>query len=81
MRIPRDVSGDDLIQALSKIGYSIVRQTGSHVRLAKPTDGQHSITVPKTRALKVGTLSSILRDVAGHMGIGKDDLLRLLWDG
>lgn len=79
MRIPRDISGDELIHALAKVGYGAIRQTGSHVRLAIPTDGQHCVTVPKSHTLKVGTLNSILKDVASHMGISKDDLLRLLW--
>ncbi len=33
MRLPRDLSGSDLAQALRKLGYSITRQTGSHLRL------------------------------------------------
>ncbi|MFO0700552.1 MAG: type II toxin-antitoxin system HicA family toxin [Nitrospira sp.] len=33
MRLPRDLSGNDLAQVLSQLGYSITRQTGSHLRL------------------------------------------------
>lgn len=32
MRLPRDLSGSDLAQALCKLDYSITRQTGSHLR-------------------------------------------------
>jgi len=32
-KIPRDISGRDLAKVLSKYGYEIVRQTGSHIRL------------------------------------------------
>lgn len=33
MKLPRNVSGLQLIKALSRLGYEITRQTGSHVRL------------------------------------------------
>ncbi|WHZ27981.1 MAG: hypothetical protein OJF51_002779 [Nitrospira sp.] len=33
MRLPRDLSGRDLAQTLRKLGYSITRQAGSHLRL------------------------------------------------
>ena len=36
MRLPRDLSGSDLAQSLSKLGYLITRQTGSHLRLTTP---------------------------------------------
>ena len=33
MRLPRDLSGDDLAHALRVFGYYITRQTGRHLRL------------------------------------------------
>lgn len=33
MKLPRDLSSDDLIKRLSVLGYEITRQTGSHIRL------------------------------------------------
>jgi predicted RNA binding protein YcfA (HicA-like mRNA interferase family) len=47
MRIPRDLSGADLIKRLERLGYEISRQTGSHVRLTSRRDGEHHVTVPK----------------------------------
>ncbi len=32
MRLPRDVSGQALAQALKVLGYAVTRQTGSHMR-------------------------------------------------
>lgn len=32
--ISRDVSGKKLINALNKFGYSVIKQTGSHIRLS-----------------------------------------------
>ncbi|MEP7235367.1 MAG: type II toxin-antitoxin system HicA family toxin [Ignavibacteriota bacterium] len=47
MRIPRDWSGADLISKLSRMGYGITRQSGSHIRLTRPSEtGDHHVTVP-----------------------------------
>jgi predicted RNA binding protein YcfA (HicA-like mRNA interferase family) len=44
------------------LGFDQVRQTGSHVVLKKETeDGEIACVVPLHRELKVGTLSSILK--------------------
>jgi predicted RNA binding protein YcfA (HicA-like mRNA interferase family) len=79
-RLPRDLSGDDLIQKLKSFGYEPTRQTGSHVRLSRTTeDTQHHITVPKHKTLRVGTLNNILGDVALHLGKTKDELSQELF--
>jgi predicted RNA binding protein YcfA (HicA-like mRNA interferase family) len=33
MKLPRDLDGNQLAQALDKFGYEIICQTGSHIRL------------------------------------------------
>jgi len=78
MRIPRDVSGLDLAKLLERFGYQITRQKGSHLRLSK-TNPTHHITIPDHSNLRLGTLSSILNDVASNLGISKDDLLKKLF--
>lgn len=59
------VSGRQLIRWLESLGYRIVRQRGSHVRLERwlPT-GTHAITVPYHREIARGTLNDILGAVA-----------------
>lgn len=80
-RLPRDISGDDLIRKLKSFGYEPTRQTGSHVRLSRETeDTQHPITIPKHKTLRVGTLSNILGDVALHLGKTKDEFIQELFD-
>ena len=64
---------------LQTFGYSVTRQTGSHIRLTTTQNGQHHITVPETDPLKVGTLSGILNDIAAHHKIAKDDLIQKLF--
>ena len=79
MRLPRDLSGPELIRALSRLGYVQTRQSGSHVRLTRSTtEGDHHITVPQHSPLRVGTLNKILTDVATHLGLTRDQLIELL---
>ena len=79
MRLPRDLSGDNLVRALKQFGYEVTRQTGSHVRLTTQQNGQHHVTVPRHGSLRIGTLGNILTDVASHFGIDKDGLLEKLF--
>lgn len=81
MKLPRDLSGADLIRALGRIGYTATRTTGSHVRLTIQHPSQHHVTVPAHDPLKVGTLAAILADVAAHLAIDRAELaLRLFGD-
>ena len=79
MKLPRDLSGADLAKALSKVGYRITRQTGSHLRLTTHLPAQHHVTIPAHDPLKVGTLSGILGDVAAHLKLDRDALLQRLF--
>ncbi|MBN1235590.1 MAG: type II toxin-antitoxin system HicA family toxin [Methanotrichaceae archaeon] len=59
------VSGEKLLKVLVRLGYEIIRQRGSHVRLRKPTAaGDHNITVPLHDELAKGTLNDILSQVS-----------------
>ena len=78
MKLPRDLSGSELAKVLSRIGYRVTRQSGSHIRLTIDVPSQHHVTVPAHDPLKVGTLSGILNDVAAHLKIDRDELLRRL---
>ncbi|MFC2009030.1 type II toxin-antitoxin system HicA family toxin [Chloroflexota bacterium] len=80
MKLPRDVGGEDLAKRLGRLGYEVTRQTGSHMRLVRTGETEHRVTIPAHDPLKVGTLNSILKDVAAHNGIGRDELMRLLWE-
>lgn len=78
MRLPRDLSGEDLSARLAVLGYHITRQTGSHLRLTTDRGGEHHITIPRHAALRIGTLSAIVSDVARHHRLDRDALLVLL---
>lgn len=81
MKIPRDVSGDELGRLLMKLGYYKTKQTGSHLRFTTSIGGEHSITIPKHSDIKIGTLNNILNDVAEHLNISKQELIHRLWEG
>nr|WP_238717859.1 type II toxin-antitoxin system HicA family toxin [Petrachloros mirabilis] len=70
---------DDLVKTLAKLGYETTRQAGSHVRLTTRENGEHHITIPAHSPIKIGTLNSILRDVANHFNLERDDLLNRLF--
>jgi predicted RNA binding protein YcfA (HicA-like mRNA interferase family) len=79
MRLPRDLSGEDLVKKLRPFGYVATRQTGNHIRLTRSSPkGEHHVTVPRHRALRVGTLNSVLAEVAAHLGLEKTELVRRL---
>jgi len=79
MRIPRDLSGPDLADLLKSFGYTVTRQTGSHMRLTTQTEGEHHVTIPNHSSLRLGTLSGILKDVADHFKISRDELSKRLF--
>ena len=79
MMLPRDLSAADLIKALAIFGYAITRRKGSHIRLTTQQLGEHHVTIPDHNPLRIGTLSSILRDVAEHFGVSREELCRRLF--
>ena len=57
------VSGGDVVKALNKIRYNVVRQRGSHLRLRDPINPSHKpIIVPFHKELKPGLLRKIIKD-------------------
>lgn len=58
----RRVSGAEPISALERIGFTWVRQRGSHVVLKRQTsEGKVGCVVPLHDELAIGTLRGILR--------------------
>lgn len=79
MRLPRDLTGAQLVRALGRLGYLPTRQTGSHVRLTCQSPAQHHVTVPMHASLRIGTLAAVLTAVADAHGLTRDELLQLLF--
>lgn len=79
MKIPRDLSGQDLVKELCRNWeYHVVHQEGSHVVLETSGPTHQRIVVPAHHHLRIGTLSAILRSVARHKGVKREDILRSL---
>jgi len=78
MKLPRDLTGLQLVKNLEVLGYRITRQTGSHIRVTTLQSGEHHLTVPAHSPLKTGTLSAILNDVAQYFNLTRDELLSRL---
>ena len=79
MKLPRDVSGRDLVKALCRDwAYRQVHQAGSHIILQTDTPQSHRISIPDHSPLRLGTFNAILRTVAIAKQVSKDDLLRSL---
>ncbi|CAN5660173.1 hypothetical protein BH09VER1_BH09VER1_00410 [soil metagenome] len=79
MKIPRDLAGRELARVLCKHwGYRQVHQEGSHMILQTDIPSHQRIPVPDHAFLRIGTLNSILRVVAAHKGVEKQDILDTL---
>jgi len=79
-KIPRSITGQQLVKVLVKHGYIVVRQKGSHIRLTHAGAGKesHNITVPDHDPLKLGTFISILNEVINHLKVDRDEFLKQL---
>jgi predicted RNA binding protein YcfA (HicA-like mRNA interferase family) len=79
MRLPRDLSAQELERALRRtFGYVFDRQKGSHRRLIRNLGVEQHLTVPAHDPIKIGTLRAILREVAAQNEIGIDKVLERL---
>jgi len=79
MKLPRAVSGADLVKALGRLGYQVSRQTGSHIRLTFEGTHQHHITIPNHDSIRVGTLSAIISDISAQLETPKQKLIQKLF--
>jgi len=79
MKLPRDLDGRTLVKVLCRDwGYSVVNQAGSHIILQTGIPSHQRIPVPDHNPIRIGTLNNILRLVAGHKGVDREDILQSL---
>lgn len=77
MKLPRDLSGWDLADGLCRRwDYKKTHQVGSHVSLETETPTHQRIAIPAHKHVNVGTLNNILRSVATHKGVAREEILR-----
>jgi predicted RNA binding protein YcfA (HicA-like mRNA interferase family) len=79
MKVPRDLSGAQLVKVLCRDwGYRVVHQEGSHIILQTDAPSHQRLSAPSHSPLRVGTLNSIVRAVSLHKRIERQQLLDVL---
>jgi predicted RNA binding protein YcfA (HicA-like mRNA interferase family) len=78
MKLPRGVSADRVVRVLERLGYEVIRQKGSHIRLRHNGPPAHFVTVPQHNPLKIGMLHAILSDVSAAQSISIEELSNML---
>lgn len=65
------ISGAEAIKALERLGFSVIRQRGSHIVLRRDSTG---CVVPNHHELKVGTLGGVLKQA----GVSPEEFVKIL---
>jgi len=65
----RVLSGREVIKILSKFGFEVVSQRGSHVKLRRvlPDGTKQTLTVPLHEELDRGTLKAIIKQASRYI--------------
>ena len=72
-KLPRDLSGRQVVAGLQRLGFYFLHQRGSHMILRRE-DPKTTISVPDHRQIRVGTLRTILHQADVEI----DQLLEVL---
>jgi predicted RNA binding protein YcfA (HicA-like mRNA interferase family) len=72
VKLPTDLSGQDLVKALLRVGFVVTRQKGSHMILRR-ANPHARVVVPDHKRVRPGTLRQILNEA----GITVEQLLEL----
>jgi len=67
------ISGKDAIKAFSRYGFTVARQTGSHVIMVKQSM-EVTLSIPLHDPMKRGTLRRLITDA----GLTVEDFVKLL---
>ena len=74
MKLPI-LSGKEVVKALKRADFIIIRQTGSHIVMTKNTsEGKRTVIVPQHSELAKGTFLSII----SQSGLNREEFVRLL---
>jgi predicted RNA binding protein YcfA (HicA-like mRNA interferase family) len=65
------LSGLDIVRALERLGFELIRQSGSHIIMRRGISG---CVVPNHKEVKIGTVSGILRQA----GVSAEDFAESL---
>jgi predicted RNA binding protein YcfA (HicA-like mRNA interferase family) len=62
VKLPTDISGQELVKVLLRVGFVVSRQRGSHIVLRRDSPYAR-VVVPDHRQVRPGTLRQILNEV------------------
>jgi len=68
------ISGIEAVKALSKIGYEVDHQTGSHIILRQNKYPHRRLTVPNHKEIAKGTLRGLIKQA----GLTLEEFIELL---
>lgn len=71
MKTPRDVTGREAVKALRRLGFSVERQTGSHIIMQH---GPKTVVVPDHKPIRVGTPKGLIEQA----GVSMDEFINNL---
>jgi len=58
-----NISGNQAVKCFEKIGYQVIRQRGSHIRMCHKSDSaKRPLTIPGHKTLGKGLMRKLLRD-------------------
>ena len=69
------LSGKKLVRILSKLGYKVDHQTGSHIILRQDQEPYRRLTIPDHKEIKKGTLRAIIKQA----GLTREEFKKLCW--
>ena len=72
-KLPRGLSGKEVVKALQRAGFCIRRQKGSHIVLRRDTPFAQ-VVVPDHGSVDTGTLGNILDGA----GLSTDEFIKLI---
>ncbi len=72
-KLPRELSGKEVVKALQRAGFYIKRQKGSHIVLRRDNPFAQMV-VPDHKSIDTGTLASILDGA----DLSTEDFIKLL---
>jgi len=74
MKLPI-LAAKEIIKALKKDGFEVLRQKGSHISLYKNSDDKsYLVVIPNKKEVKKGTLLSILKQA----GMSREEFFELV---
>ena len=50
------------------------------MRLTTQQNGEHHITIPQHKDLRVGLLNAVLTDIADHLGLSREEVIEYLFE-